>query len=321
MSQTLTPLRYPGGKDQLHKFVAKLIELNGIKNGTYIEPFSGGSGVSIRLLLNNSVENIIINDFDPSIYAFWYSILNYTDRFIKKIESIPVTIEEWTNQKKLYDEHHDEPLSFENGFATFFLNRTNRSGIIKGGPLGKHDQTGSNKIDCRFTKKTSINKINNIAQQKDRITLYNMDGADLITQVIKKLDSKNTFCFFDPPYYRQGQSLYTNFFTHDDHQKLHNAIVQLEDYYWITTYDNHPEIAKMYSDVNSYQYQLSYSAQTKRKENELLFTNSHTTIKSFDKVVLKTSLKNSQILTEPAKQTTMLGHFNANNFLAVSPLK
>lgn len=290
MSQTLTPLRYPGGKDKLHKFVTKLIELNEIKDGTYVEPFSGGSGVSIRLLLNSSVETIIINDFDPSIHAFWYSVLNYTDRFIEKIESIPVTIEEWTNQKNIYNEFHNKPKSFENGFATFFLNRTNRSGIIKGGPLGKLDQTGADKIDCRFTKKTSIKKIRNIAEQKERIFLYDMDGTDLITKVIKNLDQKKTFCFFDPPYYRQGQSLYTNFFTHDDHQKLHDSIVELKDYFWITTYDNHPEIAKMYSDVNSYKYELSYSAQTKRKEIELLFTNLHTTIESFDKVFLLPSI-------------------------------
>lgn len=292
MSQTLTPLRYPGGKDQLHKFVAKLIELNGIKNGTYIEPFSGGSGVSIRLLLNSSVETIIINDFDPSIHAFWYSVLNYTDRFIEKIESIPITIEEWTNQKNIYNEFHSMPKSFENGFATFFLNRTNRSGIIRGGPLGKLDQTGADKIDCRFTKKTSIKKIRNIAKQKERIFLYDMDGTDLITKVIKNLDPKRTFCFFDPPYYRQGQSLYTNFFTHDDHQNLHDSIVELKDYFWITTYDNHPEIAKMYSDVNSFQYELSYSAQIKRKESELLFANPHTTLQSFDKVFL-TSISNT----------------------------
>ena len=121
MSWTLTPLRYPGGKDQLHKFVANLIELNEIKNGTYVEPFSGGAGVSIRLLLNNAVEKIVINDYDPSIHAFWYSILNYTDKFIDEIESTPVTIEEWSNQKNIYNEFHNESKSFENGFATFFL--------------------------------------------------------------------------------------------------------------------------------------------------------------------------------------------------------
>lgn len=286
MSTTYTPLRYPGGKSQLYKFIEYLLVMNEITDGVYVEPFSGGAGIAVQLLHKNKVNSIVINDYDPSIHAIWYAILNQTDEFVKMIESTEITIDEWNKQRVTYKEKYFDPFSIENGFAAFFLNRTNRSGIIKGGPIGGKDQKGTYKIDCRFNKSTLIKKITQISQLKDRISLYNYDAVELIKTKIEKHDPQKTFCFFDPPYFSKGQSLYTNFFTPENHKALHDQIVQLNGFYWITTYDHIKDIADIYSDTSTFEYELNYSAQKKRVEKEYLFTNSITKIESYANVNL-----------------------------------
>ncbi|EAE7097897.1 DNA adenine methylase, partial [Listeria monocytogenes] len=180
MPRTSSPLRYPGGKTQLSSFVKNLLEINNIVGGTYIEPFAGGAGVAIQLLLEGDVDSIVINDYDKSIYSIWYSILNNTERFINLISDTPVTIEEWYRQKEIYLRNKNRQNSLEGGFATFFLNRTNVSGIISGGPIGGIKQTGKYKIDCRFNKKDLIRKIRLVASRREAITLYRKDALKLI---------------------------------------------------------------------------------------------------------------------------------------------
>lgn len=284
MPVTKSPLRYPGGKTQLHKFVSNLFTINNIQNGTYCEPFSGGAGVAIELLLSNKVNRIILNDFDMGIYSLWYAILNQTDDFIELIENTPITIEEWKRQKEIYNSLKNDAYTLELAFSTFFLNRTNRSGIILGGPIGNMDQSKKDKIDCRFNKKNMIEKIINIAAEKERINLYNLDAKELIELVLKNEDKESLFVFFDPPYYAQGKNLYTNFFNHDDHVELANAIKTLNGFKWITTYDYNDAIKDIYSSFPTLEYYLVYSANKKRKEKEYLFHSKNIKVESFDKV-------------------------------------
>lgn len=285
MPVTKSPLRYPGGKTQLSNFVEHLLEINDIRHAVYCEPFSGGAGVAIELLLSNKVNGIILNDYDIGIYSIWKAILEDTDAFVKMIEETPITIEEWHKQKKIhFDRQPARSYSIELAFATYFLNRTNRSGIILGGPIGGYSQEAKDKLDCRFIKTKLISKIRAIAHCKDKVQLYNLDASVLIEDVLKKQNSENLFTFFDPPYYKQGQSLYTNFFVDHDHEFLANNIKSMEDYYWITTYDYHNRIAEIYQGVTQKEYYLRYSANRVRKEKEYLFHNCKTKVESFDKV-------------------------------------
>jgi DNA adenine methylase len=169
MPTTMTPLRYPGGKTQFYPLVRKLLENNGLIGHTYIEPFAGGAGIAIKLLLNNDVNHIIINDIDPAIYAFWYSVLYFSDDLCSLIEKTPITVEQWHKQKQIYLDKKERVVNI--GFATLFLNRTNVSGIINGGIIGGLQQNGPYGIDARFTKTTLINKIKTISKQKNKIDI------------------------------------------------------------------------------------------------------------------------------------------------------
>ena len=163
-----SPLRYPGGKGKLTPFIEMLIEAYGHKGGTYIEPFAGGAGVAIELLERDIVSRIVINDLDKGIYSFWRAILNETDRFIDAIIQAPLDMTEWHKQHEICLAQNQK-YSFELGFATFYMNRTNRSGIIKGGVIGGQDQAGIWKLDARFNKKELIDRIQKIAARKKDI--------------------------------------------------------------------------------------------------------------------------------------------------------
>lgn len=263
-----SPLRYPGGKNKLADYVIKLINQNNLLNQIYIEPYAGGAAVALKLLIDGHVNNIIINDFDRSIYAFWHSVLYETDSLCDLIRNTPINMENWYLFKNMQNNKEDYSL-LALGFATFYLNRTNRSGIIKAGVIGGVNQTGNYLMNCRFNKDILISKIRLIAEYRNNIQLYNMDTVDLINNVINHLNNPSLI-FFDPPYYKKGSTLYVNFYNHQDHIDLHNAISNIEHHNWIITYDNVEEIARLYNDHRSITYSLKYSVERKYIGSEIM---------------------------------------------------
>jgi DNA adenine methylase len=268
MPQTPSPLRYPGGKSSIQGMVSKIIQANNLEKGHYAEPYAGGCGLALSLMFKGYVHEIHLNDLDRSISSFWDAIINQTDRFIDKIIDTPVTMDEWYKQRAI-QENKQVVDSFDLGFSTFFLNRTNRSGIIlKAGVIGGFKQDGEYKLDCRFNKEGLISKIKRIEKYKHRIHLYNLDAIDFINQTHKELPLNSFYCI-DPPYYVKGSTLYTSFYKPEDHQVLSKVILELNRP-WILTYDNSLEIQKLYRRNRQYRFNLNYTAAHKRIGTELL---------------------------------------------------
>ena len=266
MPTTDTPLRYPGGKTQLAPFVSDLLRSNDLLQCVYCEPFAGGAGIACRLLLNGTISEAWINDIDPAIYAFWFSALNSTDDLCERIQRTTVDIPEWQRQRRIYSTERSNSLKL--GFATLFLNRTNRSGILKGGVIGGLEQSGNYAIDCRFGKDELIRKIRRIALYKEQIQLTSIDARNYISSNLKKLP-KHALVNIDPPYYRAGPDLYTNAYEHKDHVALSKRVHEMP-HRWMLTYDDVPEIRGMYAELPQYRKTLTYYAQVKRSAVELL---------------------------------------------------
>lgn len=267
MPITDTPLRYPGGKSQLTPVVVDILSRNNMLYGEYAEPFAGGAGIAMTLLLNNYVSGIYLNDVDPAIYSFWYSVLNHTDDLCNLVQSVDVTIAEWHQQRDVYLTSGSKS-HLQRGFATLFLNRTNRSGILKAGVIGGLDQTGNFKLDCRFNKADLLRKIRRIGGYRDQISLTSLDALKFLKTVLPR-SAAQTLINLDPPYYGKGQDLYTNFYRAEDHVLLAQAVIGLKRR-WIVTYDDTPEIRSLYRDYPMYSSSLNYSAQVKRVGVELL---------------------------------------------------
>ena len=263
----ISPLRYPGGKAKLYTTVKNIITANELTGGIYAEPFAGGAGLALKLLLKNDVDKIILNDLDLAIYSFWDEILHNNSAFTEKINNTMITIEEWYNQKSIYanPQNHSK---LDYAFATFFLNRTNMSGVIKGGVIGGTMQQGKYKIDARFNKNDLIERIKNIALHKDKIEIHNEDGAIFAKKIEQQYPK--ALINFDPPYVQKGGALYKNSFNEDAHRLLSEYILKCSNK-WILTYDVCSLIDKLYSSKRHSLIDITYSAQNKRKAKEFIF--------------------------------------------------
>jgi DNA adenine methylase len=269
MAATSTPLRYPGGKSRLARFFSFLLRQNKISDCTYIEPFAGGAGAGINLLRKEYVRVLYLNDIDPGVHAFWYSVLNHTEDLCRLVAGVPLTTEEWHRQKEIVN-NPAAASPIDLGFAILFMNRTNRSGIIKGGVIGGQQQTGKWKIDARFNRAGLIEKIRRIAGYRHRIQLFCMDARDFLSNVVAACGDR-AFIYLDPPYFRKGRALYENHYGHDDHLALAQTLKTLGEQPWVVSYNNVPQIREVYDGLPHLIYGINYSASKRYEGKEIMF--------------------------------------------------
>ena len=261
-----SPLRYPGGKGKVADYFKQIFKDNLLYDGVYVEPYAGGASVALALLFNEYASKIIINDIDRSIFSFWHSVLFKTEELCKLIYDTEVTIDNWDVQRQI-QKTKNRQSNLKLGFSTFFLNRTNRSGILKAGTIGGRKQIGEWKIDARYNKKELINRIERIAQYKNYIELHNYDAIQLVKTLRKTLPKKSLF-YFDPPYYVKGKDLYLNYYEGNDHQEIAHEISKVSNQKWIITYDDVSPIRNLYSEYRKKSFKLYYSAGGSNKQGQ-----------------------------------------------------
>ncbi len=279
MSIHYSPLRYPGGKNCIFPFLSKLFYENQLLGCSYAEPYAGGAGLALRLLFEGYVDHIYINDLDNLIYSFWKVILEYPKEFCHWVKNVEVTIENWEKFKEI----QKSPINrsdFELAQSAFFLNRTNVSGIIKGGVIGGKNQLGQYKMDVRFNKEDLVNRIQVISKVKSRISLSCEDGLTFIKRIERKSD--NTLIYMDPPYFVKGYDLYMNFYKEEDHYKLNDLVGKIQNN-WIVSYDHHHFIIGLYEKQQKISYNLSQSASNRVGKEIFIFS---------EKLEFKESLNN-----------------------------
>lgn len=264
-----TPLRYPGGKSLMTPLLKNIIDKNFFGKVIYAEPFAGGAGAAINLLLDGTVSSIMLNDACTGIYSFWYYLVNQSDAFMDLFENTLVNLDEWHKYREIFV--NEKKPSLKLGFATFFLSRCNRSGILYAGPIGGKKQESQDKadykIDCRFNKPALKDKLKKIIEHKENIEVYNDDAIDFLCKITKV---RNTLVYIDPPYYEKGKELYLNYYNADDHTKLLKKIRAKYGMRWLLSYDNVKEIRKLYKKYNLYSFDLCYTVQKVKIGSELL---------------------------------------------------
>jgi DNA adenine methylase len=266
---TYSPLRYPGGKNRLSAFLAKICIDNNI-HGHYVEPYAGGASVALFLLIEGYVGKITINDKDRAIYAFWYAVKFRAEELCALIDETEVSMTNWYIQKEIQNNKETADL-LSLGFSTLFLNRTNRSGIIKGGVIGGKAQAGEYKMDCRFNKDDIKMRIRRIAKYARNITVLNEDALDLIDKVQSESHDDNTIIYFDPPYYLKADQLYMNHYIDNHHQEVSNKIKGIKNIKYIVSYDDHTFIENLYKELAIKRYSFNHSAGPAKAGKEILF--------------------------------------------------
>lgn len=265
-----TPLRYPGGKGKLAEYLKEILRANKLCDGEYIEPYAGGAAIGLELMFQEYVSQIRINDVSHHIYSFWKSVLHDTDELCRLIKNTRLTVPSWARQKRIFANPQDHSY-IEVGFATFFLNRTNRSGILNGGPIGGLDQSGPWKIDARYNADELIFRIESIAKMKSRIKLTHSDALAFLKFGLPKWPKKSLI-YLDPPYYEQGRELYYDYYKPKDHADLSAFIKRnMHGRFWMVSYDNTAAIKKLYSGFRSVVYNVGYTAREQRVGKEVMF--------------------------------------------------
>ena len=273
-----SPLRYPGGKASFAKFLSQIIQENGLRDCDYFEPFAGGAGAALTLLSEGMISRLYLNDLDPSIFTFWWVIREDPDCFAEKIMSVPVNIQEWKKQSQIFQTGNIK--SFELGFATFYLNRCNRSGILRGaGPIGGFSQAGKWKLDARFNKKSLAERVQSIARYRDRIEIENLSAVDFLKRQWQNNNAlRKSFAYLDPPYFINGNRLYYNGLReYQDHVQLADYVQEKSSLSWAISYDNGEHISRFFQEhrCNTTSISLRYSLQVGRTGQEVLITPHH----------------------------------------------
>jgi DNA adenine methylase len=261
-----SPLRYPGGKWRLAPFFECLVVANGLSGGEYVEPYAGGASLALSLLIKGTVSRIHLNDLDPALYSFWWSVLNRPDEFVRLLRRTPVNIVEWQRQRRIYSTGA-AATRLALGFACFYLNRTNHSGIMNGGVIGGKLQRGPWRIDARFNKVELERRITIITRLQDRIRIYHQDALAFLAG---HPFGRKSLVYLDPPYFRPGKALYLNAYTPSDHEQVHSRIEKCS-LRWIVSYDDVPPIRRLYKCHPSRQFTLLHTARSIHLGREVMF--------------------------------------------------
>lgn len=258
MTKYRTPLRYPGGKQRLAPFIVEILQANDAIGWDYVEPYAGGAGIAIELLLDRKVGRIHLNDASPHLFALWTALLTETEDFCNRISTASLSIEAWRRHREVVRNPQDHSIS-ELGFSTFYLNRCNRSGVLTAGVIGGFAQNGRWRIDARFYRNELIRRIEAIAENADNIKVSNQDAESFMTAYVNRLP-RETLVYCDPPYYERAQRLYLSVYRHADHVRLANFIQSKLRRKWLVSYDCHPEVLRLYGERRKFRYGLQYSA-------------------------------------------------------------
>ena len=264
-----SPLRYPGGKGKLSKFMAAIVRANGLSDGRYIEPYAGGAGIAWELLITGVVRRVLINDVSPHVFAFWTSVLSHTDELCRRIRDVPLSVEEWDHQKEIFRRPKDAS-TIDLGVSCFYLNRTNRSGILNGGPIGGRNQEGEWRMDARFNRENLVRRITKIADCRGRIEVSCADAVEFLREKSGGLEAKDLI-YVDPPYFEKGRLLYYDAYGPDDHAAVAELLSRLEGPRWAVSYDDVDAIRRLYEFAPRLQYTIGYSARQRSRGREVMF--------------------------------------------------
>lgn len=289
LSSDVSPFRYPGGKAKLSRFLAYFLVSNDLVGSRLVEPFCGGAGGTLPLLEAGLIDRLVLNDLNPAMYSFWYSVKHHPDELIRLIRSEPVNIDAWHYWRDVYSNSSSGVI--ERGFSAFFLNRTNRSGILHAGPIGGRMQTGDYKIDCRFNKSNLEKRVENIALLSDRIDVHSMDAAILISD----FSEENDFIYADPPYVKEGKNIYQKFCFDDELHRSFSETIKRASSKWLISYDDHPLVHSLYSKSGINVVEFSYVMNRARVGRELLIASSHLTLPIMPTSTIKAQVELSQV--------------------------
>lgn len=268
-----SPLRYPGGKQNLSDHFETVLRDNLLNDCTLYEPYAGGASITLSMISRELISNAVLIEKDPLLYAFWQCVFRHPEAICERIHNSDVTVQTWIDFQCFKDPDALKKYDLlDLGFAGLFFNRTNFSGIINARPIGGMGQKSEYSIDCRFNKKRISEAILKISRYSKQVEVIHGDAIQVLNRRKKRLSQDNVLVYIDPPYYEQGERLYRYHYNLDGHQNLAEFINQ-QQYPWIVSIDNHPQILDLYHGQKIVPILFNYVVKKSKKVEELLISN------------------------------------------------
>lgn len=249
--------------------MAAVVRANGLSDGRYIEPYAGGAGIAWELLITGVVRRVVVNDISPQVTAFWACVVGQTDELCGRIRNATLTVDEWDRQREVFARPKDSSL-LDLGFSCFYLNRTNRSGILKGGLIGGRGQNSKWCMDSRFNREDLIHRITKIAECSSRIEVSCMDAVLFLRKWWNSL-GETDLIYLDPPYFNKGRMLYYDAYGSDDHSDVADLLSMLSKARWVVSYDDVEAIRRLYEPAPRLDYTIGYSAKRRYRGCEIMY--------------------------------------------------
>jgi DNA adenine methylase len=231
-------LRYPGGKSR-GKLKDKIIEhiAEHHSGGSFGELFFGGGGITLNLIKEKVVDNVIICEKDIALADLWWQIIDDPRDLIRKVERFTPSVRAFKDVK-------ERVLAEQgNGFDFLVVNRLSHGGRgVKAGPQGGHNQQGQYKIDCRWKTETLVKTIGLLHR------LFGTVDVDWFCGSYDDAPWGIDYLYMDPPYWSVGDELYQHNFTEDDHLALFDYLRGRGG--WLLSYNNCPEVRELYQGFN-----------------------------------------------------------------------
>jgi DNA adenine methylase len=285
-------IRYPGGKSKLCQQIIDKLSSYITPNTIYYEPFFGGGGIGLKLLKNPplksplgmryifypTISSIWINDKDIGISCLWTSVIKYAEKLKRKIIDFKPSVFDFYAFKRELLRLDRKPILEDDivdiGFKKLAIHQISYSGLgtKSGGPLGGINQQSKYLIDCRWSPKYLCKKIDNFHTLFSNINIEQQYCTNEDFGVLLNNANTNCLVYLDPPYYVKGNELYQCGFNENDHVRLSNML-RIANYKWLLSYDDCPEIRKLYWWANTESLSVNYTINTSNNKNELLITN------------------------------------------------
>jgi DNA adenine methylase len=133
-------------------------------------------------------------------------------------------------------------------------------------PIGGLDQTGNWKIDARFNRPNLAERVRFLGQYRTRVTVTQLDARDFLKE-IRPL-GKKVLVYVDPPYLVQGDGLYLDSLTPEDHAEL-AVKLRKSPHPWLLTYDADERVTRdLYEGLRAVEFDISHTAQVQHVGSE-----------------------------------------------------
>lgn len=244
-----SPFRYPGGKTWFVPTFRRWVNSISFKPDFLIEPFAGGSIISLTALFENLVEKVVMIERDSEVAAVWEAVMaGHTEWLADRILNFNLSHENLAKELKT-------PSSDvkQRAFQTILKNRTLHGGILaEGSGLLKNGENGKG-IKSRWYPQTLAKRILNLDVVKERMIFFKVDALEILPNYA---ENSRTIFFIDPPYTAGGKKAGKRLYRHSDldHERLFQIAQSLQGDF-LMTYDHADEV-KILARKHGFQMRL-----------------------------------------------------------------